>query len=207
MLDGARSVQRTVILGLGFALTFTACATSPRVKVERVEGSALAGYDTFAVRPDAVGSNADPALGPEALREAQEELTLSLRGRSYRLATPGDAQLLVAVGTTMGSRLQGGDSMIHPGGYDVVTREAVIATPIGGVPVARDTAVVPRTDVISSPASLDVQRTVVVDVFDAKTQQLLWRGTSTMRGGSSQHIDLDDLRERVRAIAARFPGS
>ena len=203
----APSPRPTAILALASVLALAGCATSPRVEIQRVDGNALADCETFAIRPDAAAGLADPALGPEALRVAQEELTLSLRGRSYRLSTPADAQLLVAVGVTSGLRPESADSVMVSPGYDVYTHQAGIGTPLGGVPVRRDTVVVPRTDTISIPSSGELERTVVVDVFDARTQQLLWRGTSTIRRASRQRIDLDELRERVRAIAGRFPGS
>jgi hypothetical protein len=201
-------LARLTLLGLVVPWALVACATAPRVRVDRVEGDALARAQTFALRPDAAAGPGDPALSPTALATAQEELKLSLRGRGYRLVESAEADLLVAVGTASSTRVDEGEVLIEPGRYDVYTRQTGIGTPLGDVPLSRQSAVVHRAGaVVVDPVGQRTERSVIVDVFDAKTRQLLWRGTSTMSSAARDRINPEELRKRVRAIAERFPGS
>ncbi len=186
----------------------SACATSPQVSVERAPGNALARYETFAVRPDASTSVSDPAFGPAARRAAQEEVELALSRQGYRLVDPEDAEVLVTVSATTATHAESGDVTLYPGDTAVQTRETGLRTPVGTIPTGSQTTVVQTAPSVSvDPVSERTERTIVVDVFDAETRELLWRGTSTMRRASSKRIDDGALRERVRAIAARFPAS
>ena len=95
-----------------------------------------------------------------------------------------------------------------PGGYDVYEQRSALATPVGSVPLESHSAVVPRASEIDSSQMIErVQRTVVMDVFEAETKDLLWRGSSELRGTAAKRADTGALLERVRAIAMRCPGA
>jgi uncharacterized protein DUF4136 len=51
------------------------------------------------------------------------------------------------------------------------------------------------------------QGTVIVDVFDPKTKDLLWRGQGVANVSDSQQQYTDDLQTSVNAILAKFPAA
>jgi hypothetical protein len=200
--------MRLTTASLAFAaLLALGCASTIPVSVDKEPGPTLARFETFAFVPD-LATPMDPAFGPNAVRRVRDEVELSLRARGYLLAHENDADMLIAVGTTVAKRT--GDREVHewPAGYNVYTQRSALATPVGGVPLGSRTTVVPRgADFDSAPMIERVSRTVVMDVFDAETKDLLWRGSSALSGGTEKKADDDALISRVRAIAKRFPGA
>jgi hypothetical protein len=194
------TVISVALLG-GFAL---GCASSIPVRVEREPGPDLARFETYAFASDLESAPMDPAFGADARRLVRDELELSLRARGYRLAHPDDADMLISVGTTTAKVTD--DREVHEWpAYDVTTQRTGVATPVGDVPLGSRTTVVPRAPELDPPTTPRAGRTVVMDVFDAETKDLLWRGTAEFRGGTAKKADADALLSRVRAIAARFP--
>lgn len=51
------------------------------------------------------------------------------------------------------------------------------------------------------------QGTVIVDVFDAKTKDLLWRGQGKAAVSGNQQQYLEELQQTVTAILAKFPAA
>ena len=189
------------------AVLALACASTIPVRVEREPGPALARFETYAFASDLEAAPMDPAFGPDVRKLVRDELELSLRMRGYRLAHPDDADMLISVGTTSARVV--GDREVHVWpSYDIYTQRTAVATPVGGVPLGSRTTVVPRSpDLDAEPTVERPERTVVMDVFDAETNDLLWRGSAELRGGTAKKADTDALLSRVRAIGARFPSS
>jgi hypothetical protein len=205
MLKKAIRWSRTGSPLLVLAVALTACATSPDVRVDRLEGHSLADRETFAFQPSPA---TDPAFGPAPQQAAREELTSGLRGRGFRIAERDDADLLVAVSVVPSVEADVGDLADHPGGPRVSIRQSGVQTPVGDVPISRSTGVSRAPSMLIADPDFDrTVRTVVVDVFDRETQQLVWRGTSQLPATSSDRVDLEKLREHLRAITSRFPGS
>jgi len=189
------------------ALLSLACASSVPVRVEREPGPGLARFETYAFASDLDAAPMDPAFGPDARRLVRDELELSLRARGYRLAHEDDADMLISVGTTTAQVIDHREVHVWPA-YDVYTQRTGVATPVGDVPLGSRTTVVPRSpELDAAPTTPRTERTVVMDVFDAETKDLLWRGTAELRGGTAKSASRDALIARVRAIVARFPGS
>lgn len=187
-------------------LLLLACATPPRVEVDRPAGEDLSGFETFAVREDGSTSD-DPAYGPSARAAARSALVAELRARGLERVDDAEAaDLLVSVGVFSESRLEGGDVYVTPGTTGMHRHTTGVRTPVGDVPLSESHHPVHHPPhVTTTPATEVISRTVVVDVFEARSQRLLWRGTSRDARTSRRQIDLDDLRERVRAIASEFP--
>jgi len=201
--------MRSASISLLFAVSLSfGCATSLPVSVEKEPGPALARFETYAFVSEVESAPMDPAFGPNAQRLVRDELELSLRTRGYQLAHPDDADMLISVGTTTATQIGSREVHVWPSGYDVYTQRSGVATPVGDVPLSSRTTVVPRSpELDSEPAYERTERTVVMDVFDAETKDLLWRGSSVMPSASAKHANPEALVARVRAIVQRFPGS
>jgi uncharacterized protein DUF4136 len=184
-------------------LALLACATTPRVDVDRMPGADLTRYETFALAPETNAGN-DPAYGPTAREAARTALVGELRARGLELiADPERADALVAVRIATHTRLEGGEEPTPDDVY-VERQRTGVRTPVGDVPLGEERNVVHRRGLDDLSTREVLTRAVVVDFFDADSKQLVWSGTSR-EPRSREEIDLEDLRERVRAIASQFP--
>ncbi len=198
--------KRTALLFLGLAASaLAACATAPKVEIDRLAGADLASHDTFALLPERSAGVDDPAFGPTAKAAAEQALVAELRARGLRRVEPDEAALLASVGATSRTRLEPVGTTVAWTRPHVHRSTTGVRTPVGDVPLSQRTVVHPGTSyAVSGPTGEATQRTVVVDLVEAESGKLVWRGTSTDRR-ARRSIDPDDLRERVRAIVGEFP--
>ena len=189
------------------ALSTLACATSPRVSVEPAAGSELARFETFALVSDLDTQDNDPAFGPELRDAVRGEVVAGLTAAGLREVPRDEADLLVR------PSLLPLDADEHParitthGGVNVYTQTTSLRTPAGSVLVARSTAVAPRTHtVVVEPGPITGRRALVLDLFDAESEDLVWRGSSTLRS-ARRTPRVDRVRDHARAIVEQVAES
>ena len=181
------------------ATIWVACESLPRVDTDRLAGTSFAAYRTFAFLPEVAGGG-DPAFGPSAREVAVEALASKLEAKGLKLVEQGEAELLVGIGVSAEREWERGTVR-----FETYTTRTGVHTPLADVPIREDTWSVHAGDSVEWEATDGtLMRTVVVDVFESVSKRHLWRGTSTYRRGS-RSLDLDDLHERVQAIAQHLP--
>lgn len=198
------SFRRTSAAFLAALLT-TACATTPRVVVDRIPDMSLVRYQSFAFHPGLEEASDDPAFGPSAREAAHEQIGQVLSAHGLEQVEPAQADLLVAVRSSLRRRGEPRTLVAVAPGYDVWTYRTSLVTPVASLPLQRGAAMVESSQwFVESASPAPATRTLMVEMFDATSGQLVWRGTSRMR--ASRRMDLASLREHVRATVARFPG-
>jgi hypothetical protein len=155
------------------AATFTSCVGTPAVATHADPAANFAQYRTFALLPAREPLN--PAAKPESLRAADEAATQALAARGLQATDVNAADLLV---------------LVHGGGREIV------APPETGFSYGRF-----RPWGFGGGAyELSAPRPgmVLIDVFDARRRELVWRGTAEV-------AEPESLPAAVRTVAVRFP--
>lgn len=153
--------------------TFTSCVGPSGLASHRDPATDFARYRTFALVP--AREPLSPQATPELLRGADAAVRDALGERGLRPADVGAADLLVLVHGGLRELVEPADAgfsygQFRPWGYGGGAYE--LSAPRPGM--------------------------VLVDVFDARTRELVWRGTAAAAAPAS-------LPASTRAVAARFP--
>ena len=182
-----------------------ACAAPPRVEVDRLADADLSAPKTFAIDVDRLAAG-EPAWGPSARETARETLAEALRARGLASAEDAaSADLVVAVGIRSETRVESEPDVRAGDDVHVHRRRTGLRTPVGDVPLAEEAHVHHHPRAGTTVAERTIRaRTVVVEVYEAGSERLVWQATSRA-ARSREEIDLEDLARRLRAIAARFP--
>lgn len=161
--------------------SFTGCATGPTIAVHPDPQANYANYHTFAIERSNPPSN--PEVTPELVRQVNEAVTNAFVQQGLRPVEQGAADLLILVHGGIQERLDVTDwgfnyGRFHRWGY----------TGFGG-----------------GPYQLQQYRegTLLIDVFDAHTRDLVWRGSAVNQIYGPPNIDR--IRAAVTQIVSKFP--
>lgn len=158
------------------------CA-SITVKSEAQESAHFENYERFALveAPDYPASSTDPRLSPILLRRINETVAAQLARKGYTQTAQDQADFIVATGANIKKEFDLASSV--GGGYDSGGGWfGSISIPVGG-----------NSDEII----------LTVDVTDAKSNALVWRGWARTR--ISEEPDLARIQEAVLKIMEQFP--
>jgi uncharacterized protein DUF4136 len=174
---------------LGVAILLVACGGNVQVRTQAAPDASFAGRSTFRFLPmprtsagalpgDIIDPMVDNSITNRALRD---EIRSGLESRGYRAATDGTADLEVAF---YASATQALDIRTYDYGYTWRRwpREYTEVTPYE-------------------------RGTVIVDIVDPSTHELLWRGQGVAAVSSDPNKFADAARKEVDAILKKFPAA
>lgn len=176
---------------LGLSLALSACAAW--VKTEYDPAANFAQLHSFAWRAPAHGKVDDPILDSELLdRRVREAVTKTLTARGFAPGPPESADFIVTYHTTKSMEV----------------RSSPFATAIGVGRYWNDPFLQPYPFYGSVVVSNDVQSydqgTLILDLIDAKTDRLIWRGWRT-HALQQKFFDATGVQQMVEEILAKFP--
>ena len=190
---GAAMMRMTPLLTAAVVLTLAACAVEPQVRTAVSPDDGLGGLHTFSIlpAPRRIGggewSNDPMRVSSGSNRVLRNALLQGLVSRGYAVAG-SSPDFAVAYYATSKDKL---DIMRWDYGYPWWPRWWRGWGPRGPVGPMEATEYAPGT--------------VVVDVIDPRTGELLWRGKGLAPVSDDEGAYELHLQETVRAILARFP--
>lgn len=172
------NLSTVLILGTGLTLAlFSGCATSgPTVASHPDSAADYAGYKTFMMLRPATAANA--AATPALVRAARQETEAAFAAKGLSKATDAYADLLVLVHGGVADKVEVQDWGLNYGrfGRGFAGRQEV---------------------------SQSRQGSLFIDVFDAKTRELVWRGSVVAELDGTPTAA--QVQAAVGAIVARYP--
>lgn len=171
-------LARALLAGL-LVLALTACA--PPVRTEHDETADFSQYQRFAWQAPEEGEVDDPELDSGMVdRRAERVISAALAASEYRQSEAGTADFLVT--------------------YHLVTRESSgggsrFSIGMGGGNVGTG---------VSFGSGSSRELNLVIDILDAESGELVWRGWRNI-GGADTLRDDEALRKQVDRILAAFP--
>lgn len=186
--------KKTTVLAvflLGIGLFFTGCETAsyaPSVSGVGYEFDSSVDFDsmvTFAiVRPES-GSPMSPILRKNILNEAAEQLTTM---GFNQVSNPAIADFLVSAHGTSKQVL---DSVSYSSVYYTRSYRRSDWVYFGGYP--------------STYITTREEGTLLLDIVDGQTKELIWRGWGTRRFTLENEVTPIQIRESVRRLLANYP--
>ncbi len=177
---GWRLLTRALLVAMLW--TVVGCGPDVRVKSSFDPNAELERYHTFAMLLPNKAVRTGPEVDPFAMQRLRQLTYTSLRARGFRAVPRAEAQLLVGVQAAVRGRV---DVSPRPFSYGRYYGPAW-GYPYGGYDVREyDEAI------------------VVIDLVDAETNSVVWRGTGT-RTVSGRSTD-EQLRVVVDEILAQYP--
>lgn len=167
----------------------TACA-GPFVRSDFDSGADFGDYRSFAWLEPATADVENPLLDSPLLgRKIERAVLATLAGRGFASTAADDADFLVTYHTSVRERVR--DSGVNVGltfgsGYSRGLRTIVVGDQFG--------------------ANSYQEGTLMIDIIDAGTDELVWRGWSTANVHPDRYTD-EAVTEAVQAILAKFPPS
>lgn len=152
------------------------CATrsGPTITSHRDAAVNYFGYKTFAViHPTTMSAARNRTATPAALRQMREEAGNAFAAKGLSRVPEADADLLVLAHGAVDEKIDITDFRLPRG-------------PFG------------RYDINQYK-----EGTLFIDVFDAKTHELIWRGTAVAEVGETP--DAGKLKASIDAVVARYP--
>lgn len=160
-------------------LILAGCSTTPRVQTDYADNAMFGLYKTYFLVALPPGTD-DPSMGPTYINTVNDQVRLSLSEAGFNPEAEEKADMIVAI---HGSAVPNFDTYVnrYPAfrHYYHFTYE----------PVIREYK----------------DRSLIVDVIDGKTLELVWRGWSTTRDIAYADADPEDARAAIAAILATFP--
>ena len=179
---------KTIITSLFAAGTLASCAPSIAVKYDYDPKVNVRQFSTYRIEADRQ-RNADPIVGSNLnQRRIADALDLSLKGRGYKPVTQGEADLVVRFFTDARDKQQiQSNNTMSPWGWGY-----------GGWGMPNQ--------VYSRQYE---ENRVVINVIDARTNDIVWQGWATGQMNSrNKERDRDQAyRETVTSIMKNFPES
>ncbi len=169
------------------AIFATACA-GPFVRSDFDSSADFHDYHSFAWLDPATADVENPLLDSQLLgRKIERAVIATLTDRGFVAAGADDADFLVTYHTSVRERVR--DSGVNVGftfgsGYRRGLRTIVVGDQFG--------------------ADSYQEGTLMIDIIDAGTDELVWRGWSTANVHPDRYTD-EAVAEAVRAILAKFP--
>ena len=172
------SHRAVLVAGLAITLFGVGCATGPRTTTHPDPQVRFQNYRSFSIARDRAPAN--PEITPELIRGARDATAQAFARKGLTEAPEGQGDLIVLVHGGIQARVDVRDwgfnyGRFHRWGY-------------GG-----------------GPYELSQYRegTLLVDVFDARTKELLWRGTAV--GEVVGPPNLERMRMALNNVINRFP--
>jgi hypothetical protein len=162
---------------------FSGCATTaPKVASHPDTAVNYSAYKSFAlIRSTGLSAAKNPDLTPRLLRETRTATELAFAARGLTTATPQDADLLVHVHGALADKLDVTDYGLNYGRFG-----RGYALRGGGQEI-----------------SLFKEGTLLIDVFDARTKELVWRGSAIAEVDAVPKPET--IKGTVDAVVARYP--
>lgn len=180
---------KAIITSVVVAGTLASCAPSIAVKYDYDPKVNVRQFSTYRIEADRQ-RNADPIVGSNLnQRRIADALDLSLKGRGYKPVTQGEADLVVRFFTDARDKQQiQSNNTMSPWGWGY-----------GGWGM-------PNNQVYSRQYE---ENRVVINVIDARTNDIVWQGWATGQMNSrNKERDRDQAyRETVTSIMKNFPES
>jgi Domain of unknown function (DUF4136) len=173
---------KTIMLS-GAALVLASCASAPTVKIDYDKAANFAPITTFSIK---LGTSWGNQIGE---KRVMDELTQALTGKGWKLVPEGQGDALVVVHgasktkkdlNTFYSGMGGGYGYRGWGG-------------MGGMGTATTTVTEYQVG------------TLVVDVFDAKSKSLLWRGIAQDEVSDNPEKNIQKVAKASDKMFADFP--
>lgn len=159
-----------------FAITcfITACSTRPAVTTEKVADVDFSDFDSFAYLP--AGDTDTSAYRTVFEDRVVQEVNYQMEQRGYHL-NPDEPDLLVLV-KTMFDQDQQLERMPVPGSYEYYTPGFYAPRPMRPIYYTNYNDI-PRVSGYSGIQEVEyTEGTFVVDIIDASSRQIIWRGWS-----------------------------
>lgn len=180
-------MNRFIPLVAVVATLATACA-GPFVRSDFDSGASFDGFRSFAWLEPMAGNIESPLLDSPLLgRKIERAVVATLTGRGFAAASADDADFLVTYHTSVRERVR--DSGVNVGlvfgsGYRRGMRTIVVGNQFG--------------------ANSYLEGTLMIDIIDAGTDELVWRGWTTASVHPDRYSD-EAVEKAVQAILERFP--
>lgn len=173
-------IVRTVFAAAAGVLLFAGCATGPTITSNADPQARFQSYRTFAVVNDRAPAN--PEVTPELIRGARDATIQAFSRKGLAEAAEGQADILVLIHGSIRDRVDIRDWGFSYGRFQ--------RWGWGG----------------GSRYELNEYRegTLLVDVFDGRTRELIWRGSAV--GEVSGPPRLEGVRNALNNVINRYPG-
>ena len=181
MLKTKLTVHSVLILSASLSLAlFSGCATTgATIKSHPDSAVAYANYKTFMMlKPSGLGTMNNPAATPARMRQVREETEAAFIAKGLTKSADAYADVLIHVHGGVAEKLDIQDWGLGYGrfGRGFAGRQEI---------------------------SQYKEGSLFIDVFDAKTRELIWRGAATAEIGEMP--DAAKVKAAVDAIVARYP--
>jgi hypothetical protein len=179
-MRGTLRIFGGVTLGLGFALALATTAAARDVKVDWDKSVDFSKYKTFSTEIATKWGN------PLGEKRVLEEVEKAVAGKGWKKADPASANALIVIhGATEEKKNL---NTFYSGGYYGGYR-------YGGMGMATATTTVDEFTV----------GTMVVDIFDAKTKALIWRGIGVDELSDKAEKNQKKLANATKDMFKKFP--
>lgn len=191
------------VLAVSTVIFLSGCGSSQSVKTEARSADVEILQDSIFRVEMVAASSEDLDFGPKNQESARSSLEKSLQERGLRIAEGGlAADYVVKFGTFREEDSERIAAVFPETRTRVYSRPRGVTTPLGSVVTGRDSYVVHDTYDNVAVTFEDANRVFVVEVADAKSDELLWRGY-TRRG--SERLDAARIEEEIGKVVAEIP--
>jgi hypothetical protein len=172
---------KTVMLA-GAALALASCASAPTVKIDYDKAANFSPLKTFSIK---LGTPWGNQIGEKRVMDA---VTQALTGKGWKLVPEGQADAQVLVHGASRTKKDLNTFYSGMGGYGYRGWGAM-----GGTGTATTTVTEYQVG------------TLVVDVFDAKSKSLMWRGIAQDEVSDSADKNIEKIGKATDALFKDFP--
>jgi Domain of unknown function (DUF4136) len=172
---------KTIVLS-GAALVLASCASAPTVKIDYDKAANFAPITTFSIK---LGTSWGNQIGE---KRVMDEVTQALTGKGWKLAPEGEADAQVVLHGASKTKKDLNTFYSGMGGYGYRGWGAM-----GGMGTATTTVTEYQVG------------TLVVDVFDAKSKSLMWRGIAQDEVSDSADKNIEKVGRASDALFKDFP--
>lgn len=173
-------VLTTISAGFGLAL-FSGCASKPTVSSHADNTVAYAHYKTFAVmQPSQASLSHNRAATPTLVRQARVETETAFANKGLAKSSGTSAELIIVVHGGMDEKVDLSDAGLSSARFNRGFAARGLYT-----------------------ADAHKEGSLFIDVFDARTKELVWRGSASIEINDTPKPD--DVKAAVAAIVARYP--
>ena len=178
-------------LPLVLSLLLAGCAYGPTVRTDFDPAANYASYRTYSWLPVEVPRGMNPLM----FRRVQASIDRSLAARGFTQANPSDFAIAFTIGEQERTEVQSYGGSLYGGwggwgGWGCCWGYGGFGYPFGGYPYVDSYEV--------------TERSIVIDIYDAKTRQPVWHGIA-QKDAYSDAVNYAKLDETVDLVLARFP--